>query len=185
MVIGADIVKEPIYKLSKKLTKTPLIRFDLIKNPFRESFADVITLLNVAEHIKDDNKAFKECFKILNPNGILIVEVPAFQMLYDSYDKELKHYRRYSLKELEQKLKNAGFEIQYKSYLGFFLFPFFFIVKLINKILEKKDIMISQSKKSNNLVVKILLKVEEKYFTKISLPFGIRCFICAKKPNFS
>ena len=58
-------------------------------------------------------------------------------------------------------------------------------IYLGNKILEKKDIMISQSKKSNNLVVKILLKVEEKYFTKISLPFGIRCFICAKKPNFS
>jgi SAM-dependent methyltransferase len=181
LIIGADIVKEPIYKLSKKLIKTPLIRFDLLKNPFNESFADVITLLNVAEHISDDNKAFKECFKILKPNGILIIEVPAFQMLYDSYDKELKHYRRYNLKELEQKLKNIGFKIEFKSYLGFFLFPLFFIVKLINKILGKKNVSISQSKKSNNIITKILLKIEEDYFTKNSLPFGIRCFVCAKK----
>jgi len=181
LVIGADIVKEPMYKLSKKLVNTPLIRFDLLKNPFQESFADVITLLNVAEHISDDKRAFEECFKILKPNGILIVEVPAFQILYDSYDKELKHYRRYNLKELENDLKNIGFEIQFKSHLGFFLFPLFCLVKLTNKILGKKNLTVSQSKKSNNFITKILLKIEENMFNNISFPLGIRCFLCVKK----
>jgi len=181
LVIGADVIKEPLHRLSQKLKNTPFIRFDLLKNPFHESFADVITLLNVAEHIRDDKKAFEECYKILKPNGILIIEVPAIQLLYDSYDKELKHYRRYNLKELEQKLKNIGFKIKFKSHLGFFLFPFFFLVKLTNKILGNKNLTVSQSKKSNNFITKILLKIEENFFKNIYFPIGIRCFLCVEK----
>jgi SAM-dependent methyltransferase len=181
LVIGADVIKEPLHRLSQKLKNTPFIRFDLLKNPFQESFADVITLLNVAEHISDDKKAFEECYKILKPNGILIIEVPAIQLLYDSYDKELKHYRRYNLKELEQKLKNIGFKIKFKSHLGFFLFPLFFLVKLTNKILGNKNLTVSQSKKSNNFITKILLKIEENFFKNIYFPIGIRCFLCVEK----
>jgi len=181
LVIGADVIKEPLHRLSQKLKNTPFIRFDLLKNPFQESFADVITLLNVAEHISDDKKAFEECYKILKPNGILIIEVPAIQLLYDSYDKELKHYRRYNLKELEQKLKNIGFKIKFKSHLGFFLFPLFFLVKLTNKIFGNKNLTVSQSKKSNNFIIKFLLRIEENFFKNVYFPIGIRCFFCVEK----
>ena len=180
--IGADTIREPLYKLSKRLTAVPLIRLDLLKNPFKKPFVDVITLLNVAEHIKDDTKAFVECFKMLNPKGILIVELPAFQFLYDSYDKNLKHYRRYNLKDLENKLKKIGYVIKFKTYESFFLFPIYFIVKIMNKIFKnKKNVVVSQSKMSNNFITKILLKIEEKFFKNMYLPFGIRCFICVQK----
>jgi SAM-dependent methyltransferase len=181
LVIGADIIKKPLYELANKLKKTPFIRFDLLKNPFNKSFADVITLLNVAEHISDDTKAFKECYKILNPKGILIIEVPAFKSLFDSYDKELKHFRRYNLNELKNKLIKIGFKIKFETHLGFFLFPLFFLVKLTNKILGKKNLIITQSKKSNNFITRILLKIEENFFKNTNFFLGIRCFLCVEK----
>ena len=44
-------------------------------------------MLNVLEHIKDDNSALLAANKILDKNGILIIEVPSGKSLYDDYDK--------------------------------------------------------------------------------------------------
>lgn len=180
-VIGADTIKGPLYRLSKEINSLPLLKFDLTKNPFPKSFVDVITLINVCEHIQDDKKALESCYKILNKKGLLVIEVPAMQLLYDNYDKELKHYRRYNIKKLAKTLEGIGFTIKYKTHLGFLIFPFFFIIKLINKIFNRKKIFKSQSTKSNNFITKILFILEEKIFSSYQLPFGIRCFICASK----
>ena len=180
-VIGADTIKGPLHRLSKEINSLPLLKFDLTKNPFPKSFIDVITIINVCEHIQDDKKALEECYKILNKKGLLIIEVPAMQLLYDNYDKELKHYRRYNIKELAKTLEVIGFTIQYKTHLGFLIFPLFFIIKLINKIFKRKKVFKSQSIKSNNFITKIIFTLEEKIFSSCQLPFGIRCFICASK----
>ena len=47
-------------------------------------------MLNVLEHIKNDDAALLEANKILNDNGVLIIEVPAGKFLYGDYDKKLK-----------------------------------------------------------------------------------------------
>ena len=137
-------------------------------------------MLNVLEHIEDDEKALNEAYKLLNHEGILIIEVPAVKFLYDEYDKKLLHYRRYSSKEIKDKILNAGFKIQSETYLGFFCFPLFAIVKIINKFFKTKNIIDRQTKLSNNFLLKILFKIEMK-LKWISFPFGIRKVICAKK----
>ena len=58
------------------------------------------TLFETLELNFETKRIDRKYYKILKPKGILIIEVPAIQLLYDSYDKELKHYRRYNLKEL-------------------------------------------------------------------------------------
>ena len=75
--------------------------------------------------VKDDEKALIEAHKLLNTDGVLILEVPSGNFLYDEYDKELLHFRRYNMKDLVKKIENAGFRIEKKTHLGFLLFPFF------------------------------------------------------------
>ena len=68
-----------------------------------------------------------EQLRLLCDNGLLILEVPAGKFLYDEYDKQLLHFRRYKMLDLIKKVENAGFVIEGKTHLGFFIFPILFL----------------------------------------------------------
>ena len=103
VIIGADVVKEPLYRLANNFPGVPLIRFDLLRCPLPDKSVDVLVMLNVLEHIEDDLEALQKAFNLLKPGGALIIEVPACPGLYGAYDAELRHFRRYSAKELTVK----------------------------------------------------------------------------------
>ena len=178
--IGSDAIGNSINKLSKIYSDIPFLVFDLVKNPFNKSICNSLIMLNVLEHIKDDNKALIEANKLLEKNGLLILEVPSGKFLFDKYDKELLHFRRYNMKDLIEKITNAGFKIEKKTHLGFIIFPLFIVIKFFNKFFGKGKIVTKQANFSNNTFVKFLFKIE-KNLQDFSLPFGIRCFICARK----
>ena len=178
--VGSDAINKSIINLSKIYKDTPFVVFDILKNPFKKNICTSLIMLNVLEHIQDDNKALAEAYNMLEDNGLLLIEVPAGKFLYDDYDRQLLHFRRYSLKEITEKLVKNGFMIEKKTHLGFFVFPFFSIVKIFNKIFNNKNIVIKQTKIADNFLMKFLFYFEEK-LKNFSLPFGIRCVICARK----
>jgi SAM-dependent methyltransferase len=187
IIIGVDVVKEPLHRLAKSLPSIPLMRFDLLKCPLPNSSVDALIMLNVFEHIEDDVEAIKKAFNLIKPGGKLIVEVPSGPSLYDSYDKQLQHFRRYSLGELKEKLEFAGFKVIRTSYLGAILFPAFAAVKYFNKFFPKDDIATvvkdSASKTKSSALVNWAMLLESKYLSNRKLPFGIRVLITAEKLN--
>lgn len=72
---------------------------------------DTIVMLNVLEHIKEDELALRNLYELVAPGGRLVILVPAFKALYCKIDENLEHFRRYSMKELQGKMSDAGFEI--------------------------------------------------------------------------
>ena len=105
-------------------------------------------------------------------------------MLYDSYDIKLKHFRRYSTKDLQAKLIGVGFKIVRRSHLGFIVFPAFAAVKLIGKLLKSKNDMVVEQRAANtskNPFVRLALALEYRILRRYKLPFGIRTLITAKK----
>lgn len=185
-IVGADVVKEPLFRLANTFPGIPLIRFDLLKCPLPDQCVDVLIMLNVLEHIEDDVGALQKAFNLLKPNGVLIIEVPAGQSLYDTYDKELHHFRRYSASELKTKLTKVGFTIRRKSHLGFVLFPAFAIVKLLNKWLpsrKNKTLVRDQAiSSSGSSLVSSAMQFEIKHLSGTQLPFGIRVLMTAQRP---
>ena len=185
VILGVDVVKEPLYRLAENLPGIPLIRFDLLQCPLPESTVDILVMLNVLEHIENDIGALQKVFNLLKPEGYLIIEVPAGPYLYDSYDKELHHFRRYSARELQDKLTEAGFTVCRKSHLGFFIFPAFLAAKLLKKLSyhkESKEVVRNQvASTSSNSLVRLAMFFESKYLSRLSLPFGIRALTVAKK----
>ena len=84
---------------------------------------DVIYTSNVLEHIEDDLEALKSLCDKLIPNGILAIYVPAFPALFSDMDRSVGHFRRYRRKELIEKVKMSGFQVEkciYDDFLGFF-----------------------------------------------------------------
>jgi SAM-dependent methyltransferase len=188
-VIGADVVKYPLYRLAKELPGVPLMRFDLLQCPLPDQSVDVLIMLNVLEHIDDDITALKNAYKLLKRGGVLIIEVPAGPYLYDQYDSELHHFRRYSATELQRKLVQAGFKTLRKSHLGFVIFPVFVLIKLLNKwsLFHNKNKVVREqaAKTSNNRWVKLAMSLELKCFARLSLPMGIRVLTVAQRGDLT
>ncbi|HEX9460980.1 MAG TPA: methyltransferase domain-containing protein [Alphaproteobacteria bacterium] len=79
--------------------------------------------LNVLEHIEDDAAALRELNRILSPGGRLLLYVPAFPILYSSFDARYGHQRRYRKSALRSRVAAAGFRVvacRYADSLGFF-----------------------------------------------------------------
>lgn len=77
---------------------------------------DFILSVDVMEHIKDDEKVFSNFFISLKKNGILLISTPSDQGGSDVHSEEdesfiNEHVRNgYSIKDITEKLKRAGFK---------------------------------------------------------------------------
>jgi SAM-dependent methyltransferase len=117
---------------------------------------DLVYSSNVFEHIENDIEMLSDLKAFIKPGGILAIYVPAFDILYSNFDSHAGHYRRYSRKEMNEKLVKAGYRVlksNYSDSIGFFLW---LIIKFFNKKNE------SQLVNDRSLVV----------FDKIVYPFS-------------
>ena len=189
--LGADYTWETLETLGRHLPSVPLLQFDLTHCPLPDRFADVVVLLNVLEHIDDDEAAIGEVFQILKPGGSAIIEVPAASSLYDVYDRVLMHRRRYDMTALLAHLRKAGFDIVRHSHLGFLLYPLFYLAKRLNQLryparsnVDDQAVvsrMIATTKKSSRLLGFVMM-CERAIGRRISFPCGIRCLVTCRKP---
>lgn len=79
---------------------------------------DTVVCLNVLEHIERDDVALRHMFRLLQPEGHLLLFVPAGTYMYGTLDKALGHYRRYARTDLAARVAQAGFRLQRVSYLN-------------------------------------------------------------------
>ncbi|MDR1680928.1 MAG: class I SAM-dependent methyltransferase [Prevotellaceae bacterium] len=89
---------------------------------------DFIYSINVLEHIDDDGAALKIWAGKLRHNtalgehGELFIWVPAFNVLYSSFDRLVGHFRRYRKQSVIEKITAAGFTVtkaRYSDSMGF------------------------------------------------------------------
>lgn len=69
---------------------------------------DSVFCLNVVEHLKDDDLSIANMMKLLKNGGRLTVLVPAHQCLYNGFDINLEHYRRYNKKSILKLMLKRG-----------------------------------------------------------------------------
>ena len=91
--------------------------------PFADRSFDLVTALDVVEHLDDDLKGLQEMRRVLSSEGRALIFVPAFMFLWGVQDDISNHRRRYTLPELRRVLKDAGFEVERAKYanITFFL----------------------------------------------------------------
>jgi SAM-dependent methyltransferase len=88
-----------------------------------DSFFSFVYSLNVLEHIENDLDALNKISSKLQPNGKLVLYLPAFTILFSEMDRRVGHYRRYSKKSIRPILIEAGYDIEimhYSDFIGFF-----------------------------------------------------------------
>ena len=159
---------------SVKIVKADVSGIDKI---FDAGSFDSAVGINLLEHIDNDAQLLKGIFKILTPGGKLILIVPAHKALFSRFDRDVGHQRRYSKKELTDKLTEAGFTVEAAEYMNFFSSAGWFI-----------NFRIFKMKQMPNFTVKLLdrfipfIAWIEKY---IRFPFGLSLFFAAQKKVIS
>ncbi len=97
-----------------------------------DSKFDFIYTLNVLEHIENDKQTLFLLKNKLKKGGKLFVYVPAFQILYSSFDKSIGHFRRYRKNNLTEFLTENGFEILTAKYIDSIGFLLALLYKILN-----------------------------------------------------
>jgi len=126
-IVGIDPGKEAIKFANKNLSKYKNITFRVgraEKLEFSNNSFDTVVMLAVLEHlpINSEKKALEEIYRVLKPNGYLILSTPSkniFSILLDPAYFLIGH-RHYSLKQLSDFLNKTSFKINKVRYIGGF-----------------------------------------------------------------
>lgn len=110
--------------LSPETTERFRIHSGMLDDSFRPAGSyDLVTLLDVLEHIEDPVSALRRCREILAPGGVLLLTVPAFRALWTQHDDTNHHFTRYTRRTLRRVLSEAGFACTESRYFFHWLVP--------------------------------------------------------------
>jgi len=91
--------------------------------PFDDACFDLITCLDVLEHIEDDLGALLELRRVARHGGLLLLTVPAYPRLWSSHDELNRHCRRYTRRELLGRAVEAGWRPLRTTHFNALLLP--------------------------------------------------------------
>lgn len=150
----------------------------------REERFDVVTLLDVVEHIPDDIAALRGIRESLRPGGLLVCTVPAHHWLWGPHDALAHHARRYNKRHLQRVLKESGFKIERTTYYNSILFPIVVAVRLLRTRLLRRteprsdDVVPSRP---INKVLESLFAAERYVLRHTDLPMGVSLIAFARR----
>jgi len=152
------------------------------KLPYENNTFDLVTGLDVVEHLDDDLAGLREMHRVLKPGGHILLFVPAFMFLWGVQDDISNHRRRYTLRELKERVCEAGFEVERATYANIT----FFTPILLGRILMRITGLRPASE--NNLTIGalnkplgMLLGAERFWLRNLNLPFGVSAICVAHR----
>jgi SAM-dependent methyltransferase len=107
VAVGVDDHEEAL-RFARRKGGARLARSDARALPFRRASVDRLFLLDVAEHVPEDDRVFAEVRRVLAPGGLAVVHVPAHPRLWSPHDAAMHHVRRYTRRSLADRIEGAG-----------------------------------------------------------------------------
>jgi hypothetical protein len=143
---------DPNYSDEQLADSTPQLTFT------REDYApaDLYLFMDVLEHVEDDRALLSGYMDKAEPGAHVFISVPAMQFLWSGHDVFLGHYRRYTLKQIEQVARDAGLRLLSGRYLYGATFP---VVSAVRLATRKDDEPKSDMKPVHPRVNTVLSKV--------------------------
>ncbi len=127
-VLALDDFEESLKLLRERLGTDKVRRGSCTALPLPDASVDVLTALDVVEHVENDHVAVREFLRVLRPGGIAIITVPALMTLWSDWDVTLHHFRRYTRPSL-LKIIPAGLEVLHINYINVAVLPIVFAVR--------------------------------------------------------
>lgn len=117
----------------------------------------IIFMFDIIEHIEDENSFIESVQFHLQPEGAIVINVPAFMTLYSNYDRAAGHLRRYEIADLERLVKQCELKIKNWSYWGLPLYLSLLVRKRFLKKGTENEIIYLGFDPRNDIINRLLL----------------------------
>lgn len=162
--------------------------------PFDDASFDLVTALDVIEHVEEDEAILREAYRVARPRGIVAISTPAFQSLWSYNDEINGHWRRYAPRELRARVERAGWRVRRLTFGFFLVFPLSApLILLRNRLGAKKELRshhLSQDEYQVemepvsplvNTLLRAVGRVEAALVARVDLPFGTSLMCIAER----
>jgi len=153
--------------------------------PYGDGSFDLVTLLDVIEHVADDGVLLREVRRVLAPEGRVLITVPAYMWMWGAQDEIAHHHRRYTRPQLRAALARSGFAPERLSYFNSLLFPPVALIRLARRLRSASgevhsDFELSRPGPLNSLLARFF-SLEAGLLRRADLPFGVSVLGLAKR----
>jgi SAM-dependent methyltransferase len=135
-IFGIDLIEDALI-FCRQRNHRNIAQASATNLPFSNDIFDLVTSFDVLVQIPGeqmDEIAIDEMYRVLKPEGFAFVRVAAYNWMRSGHDEALGTQRRYTLKQLTEKMEKAGFQIIRTSYANSFLLP----VAIARRLLLKR-----------------------------------------------
>jgi SAM-dependent methyltransferase len=183
-LVAADLFPEGLRVAATRVPTAELLQADARRLPFSDHF-DVVCAFDVLEHVEDDRAALNALRRAVRPGGGLLVTVPQHRRLWSAADTYGHHVRRYSARELHEKVTSAGFEIIRSTSWVTLLLPLFALSRMRDRLRPssfdpERELDVSPSV---NRTLELVLSAERACIRLgLSIPLGASRLVIARRP---
>ena len=150
--------------------------------PYENDSFELVTALDVIEHLDDDVAGLREIRRVLRRDGRVLLFVPAFMFLWGVQDDVSNHRRRYTLSSLVKAVEEAGFAVEWSSYANI---SFFLPVLLVRSVMRWLGLRADTEYGINISVMNgpfsRLFAAERFILDRGRLPFGVSAVCIARR----
>jgi SAM-dependent methyltransferase len=181
---GVDIATEAL-DFCRERGLTNVRPADVRHLPFDDGSFDVVTALDVLEHLDDDSGALREWRRVLKPGGRVFIFAPAHRWLWSLQDDVSHHKRRYTSRTLREAIERGGLTVERQSYVSAFLLPVIFLgrqwLKVVLRFREANTENDLHPAWSNGILRRVF-ESEIPILRRMNMPFGASLLSVARKP---
>ncbi|KAB7743265.1 methyltransferase domain-containing protein [Nostocoides sp. F2B08] len=155
--------------------------------PYADAVFDAVAAFDVVEHCEPESLALHEMRRVLRPDGVLVLSVPAYQWAWSDHDVANGHYRRYTRPRIVDAVTAAGFTVDRATYAFAAVFPMFAAERLLRRVRDRgrtagaADIAtVPTVPRPLHHALMGLCRLDERLLASRDLPFGSSVLLAAR-----
>ena len=149
---------------------------------FQAGSYDLVALLDVLEHVPDDEGSLRSIKQLLKPGAALLLTVPINPWMWSAHDVAHHHHRRYRKQEIRKLAEDAGYAIDLISPFNSLLFPPIATVRLAGKLTGKDDSDDAMPSAPVNSILDTVFGLERSLIGRVPMPFGVSLVAVLRRP---
>jgi SAM-dependent methyltransferase len=176
--VGIDLAPEAI-SFCRQRGLDNVRQGDICALPFEDASFDAVICSSVLYHewVADVAGAVRGMHRVLRPDGVLVINVPAFRFLHSAHDHAVMTARRFRKPEIRELLKD--FRIRRLTYWTTFLFPLALVARTLGGSRMGRDFESTDSWSQKALGT--IMSLELRLLRNMSFPFGVALLAVARK----
>jgi SAM-dependent methyltransferase len=163
-----------------------IVQASVMHLPFSDSSFDLVVSFDVLceRAVPDDVAALEEFARVLVPGGRTLLRLPAYNWLRGRHDQAVHVRHRYTRRDIAERLRRAGFNVEHLSHANTFLFPVALVKRLLEHLRPRRDGRsdLTLGVGPFNGLLAAILSAEAPLVARKGLPFGLTVVAVGRKP---